>query len=141
MKLTDVLRNRLLKGGDFATYFDSGTIKIYSGTVPATADTALGAQVLLAQATFGADAFAAASSGSMAANAITADSSADAAGNPSFARICTSGGTAGAQVTVGKTGGAEELLINTVDGSSNPYIAAGGSVSVSSLTVTLPAGT
>ncbi len=51
------------------------------------------------------------------------------------------GTTVFADVSVGKTGGSEELLINTVDGSNNPYIAAGGPVSVSSMTITYGVGT
>lgn len=50
---------------------NSGFIDIYDGTIPASADTAIGAQVKLATLTFGATAFAAAASASKTANAIT----------------------------------------------------------------------
>lgn len=74
--------------------------------------------------------------------AVTQDSSADAPGIPTFARIYESDGTTvWGEVSVGKTGGSEELLINTVDGSGNPFISAGGPVSISSFTVTFGAGT
>lgn len=72
---------------------DSGYIRIYDGTQATTADTALGAQVLLAELRFGATAFGAASAGVATANAITADSSANASGTPTWARILKSDGT------------------------------------------------
>ena len=50
-----------------ATLCNSGLIKIYDGTQPATADTALGAQVLGVTLTFGATAFPAANSGLLTA--------------------------------------------------------------------------
>ncbi len=72
---------------------DSGYIRIYDGAQPATADTALGAQVLLAELRFGADAFPAAVAGLLTANAITSDASADATGTAAWARILKSDGT------------------------------------------------
>jgi hypothetical protein len=63
---------------------NSGILRIYSGTRPATADTALGAQVLLAECTLNATAFGAAANRVATANAVTQDTSANAAGNPSF---------------------------------------------------------
>lgn len=72
---------------------DSGYIRIYDGAQPATADTALGAQVLLAELRFGADAFPAASAGLLTANAVTSDPSANATGTAAWARILKSDGT------------------------------------------------
>ncbi len=54
-----------------APLFNSGFLDIYSGTQPATGDTAIGAQVLLASLTFNATAFPAAVAGVLTANAIT----------------------------------------------------------------------
>jgi hypothetical protein len=120
---------------------NSGYIRIYSGTRPAGPDTAL-SNTLLAELTFGVTAFGAASNRIATANAITSDSSADAAGIPTFARLFESNGTTVVvDISVGKTGGAEELLITTTDGGGNPYIAAGSTVSISSLTLTQPIGT
>lgn len=120
---------------------NDGYCRIYSGTRPTNADTALSGNTLLAELRFGSTAFGAASSGVSTANAMTQDSAADAAGNPTFARLFQSNGTTVfGDISVGKTGGAEELLINTTDGSSNPYIAAGGAVSISSFTITFPVG-
>ena len=75
-----------------ATLCNSGLIKLYDGTQPATADTALGAQVLGVTLTFGATAFPAANSGLLTANAITAGT-AGAAITPTWARILKSDGT------------------------------------------------
>ncbi len=49
----------------------AGTIKIYSGTIPTDADTAIGAQVLRATLTFSDPAFGAAANGVATASAIT----------------------------------------------------------------------
>ena len=112
---------------------NSGYIRIYDGTQPANADTAVGAQVLLAELRFGADAFGAASTGTITANAITDDSSANATGTATWARILASNGT-----TVwfdGSVGtSAANVVINTVS------IVTGAVVSCSSLTFTVGKG-
>lgn len=87
-----------------ATLCNSGTIKIYDGTQPATADTALGAQVLGVTLTFGATAFPAASGGLLTANAITAGT-AVAGITPTWARIFKSDGiTVVMDVSAGASG-------------------------------------
>lgn len=72
---------------------DTGYIRIYDGSQPANADTAVGAQVLLAELRFGADAFGAASGGTITANAITSDPSANATGTAAWARVLQSNGS------------------------------------------------
>jgi hypothetical protein len=72
---------------------DNGYIRIYDGSKPATADTAVGAQTLLAELRWNATAFGAASNGVATANAITADSSANATGTASWFRALGSDGT------------------------------------------------
>lgn len=72
---------------------NTGYIRIYDGSQPADADTAVGAQVLLAELRFNADAFGAAVAGLITANAITSDASANATGTASWARILASDGT------------------------------------------------
>lgn len=111
---------------------NSGSLRIYSGTPPADADAALSGNTLLAQLTLGSTAFGAASSGVVTANAITADSSADATGTPTFFRILASNGTT---VIYQGTAGASGQELNLSDLSSG-QIVAGGSVSISSLTIT-----
>lgn len=74
-------------------YFDvlnSGHVLGYDGTQPANADTALGAQVLLFDCSFGSTAFAAASAGSKTANSITDDSSANNSGTLSWMTLVVS---------------------------------------------------
>ena len=72
---------------------NSGYLRIYDGTQPTNADTAIGAQVLLAELRFGTTAFAAASGGVATANAITSDSSANATGTATWYRTLKSDGT------------------------------------------------
>ncbi len=72
---------------------DNGYLRIYDGTQAATADTAVGAQVLLAELRFNATAAPAASGGVLTFNAITADSSANASGTASWFRALKSDGT------------------------------------------------
>jgi hypothetical protein len=93
-----------------ATLCNSGLIKIYDGTQPATADTVLASNTLGVTLTFGATAFPAAASGLLTANAITAGT-AVAGITPTFARIFKSDGTtvvmdvsagaSGANLTIG----------------------------------------
>lgn len=112
---------------------NGGTLRIYSGTKPASVDTALSGNTLLAQLTFGNPAFGSASNGVAAANAITADSSADATGTAAFFRaFASNGSTAVFDGTCG-TANADLVLSST-------SISTGGEVSVSSLTYTQPKG-
>jgi hypothetical protein len=110
----------------------AATLRIYDGTAPATADTALSGNTLLAQLTMSDPAFGAASNGVATASAITQDSSADATGTASFFRILDSNGTVIIQGTVGTSGC--DLNLNTVS------LVAGAAVSVTSLTYTQPKG-
>lgn len=110
---------------------NNGSVRIYSGTAPADADASLSGNTLLAQLTLGATAFGSASSGVATANTITADSSADATGTPTFFRLLTSGGTVVYQGTAGASG--QECNLT---GLSGGQITVGGNVGVSSLTIT-----
>jgi len=108
----------------------AGTIKIYTGTIPTDANTAIGAQVLLATLTFSDPAFGAASNGVATASAITSDTTADATGTATWARIADSNGTTIMDVTVGTSG--EDINLNTTS------IVAGATVAITSLTYTQP---
>ena len=119
----DAVVDRIDAGG-------AGTIKIYTGTIPTDADTAIGAQTLLATLTFSATAFGAASNGVATASAITDDTSADATGTAAWARIASGAGTTQMDVTVGTSG--EDINFNTVS------FVAGATVAITSLTVTQP---
>jgi hypothetical protein len=119
----DAIVDRLDTGG-------AGTIKVYTGTIPTDADTAVGAQTLLATLTFSATAFGAASNGVATAAAITSDSSADTNGTAAWARLANGAGTTIMDVTVGTSG--EDINFNTVS------FVTGATVAISSMTVTVP---
>ena len=131
MPLTPKFSNTTVnaKANAVGNSLDLGYIRIYDGTQATDADTAIGAQVLLAELRFGADAFGAASAGVITANAITSDASANATGTASWARILASDGT-----TVwldGSVGTAtSNIILNTVS------IVLAAVVSISSLTIT-----
>ena len=93
-----------------STLCNSGIIRVYDGTQPATADTGLAGNTLGVTLTFGATAFPAPSGGVLTANAIT--SGVAVAGiTPTWARILksdtttvimdVSAGAAGANLTIG----------------------------------------
>lgn len=111
-----------------AALCNGGTLKIYDGTQPATADTAITTQNLLATLTLGNPAFGSAAAGVATANAITGDTSADATGTASWFRVLTS---AAATVFDGSAGTASaDLILNST------AIQSGASVTISSLTLT-----
>lgn len=125
---TAVARRNAALDAAFDSVLNSGFLRIYDGTQPTDADTALGAQVLLAELTLNATAFAAASGGSKAANAITADSSANATGTATWGTLATSGSVRLFDFSVGTSGA--NLNLNSV------AIQSGAQVSCSSFTIT-----
>lgn len=74
------------------TLLPGGKINLYTGTQPATADTALAGNTLLAAPVLGTPAFPAAAAGVLTANAITA-ANAVATGKATFARTTKADGT------------------------------------------------
>lgn len=109
---------------------NNGYLRIYDGAQPATADTAIGAQVLLAELRLGATAFGAAVNGVITANAISPDASANASGTATWFRVFKSDGTT--PLWDGSVGtSSSDLVLNAV------AIAAGAGVSVSSLVHTV----
>lgn len=114
-----------------------GLLKLYTGTAPADADTALSGNTLLGTLTLSNPAFGNAadiSPGARAtASAITDDTAADATGTASFFRIYNGNGTTCVmQGSVTATGGGGQLELNTV------AIVTGALIKVTSLTVTMP---
>lgn len=89
-----------------------GFLRFYSGTQPATADTALSGNTQLAQLTLAASPFGASSSGTITAAAIGDDVSADATGTATFASFVTSAGVRVLDVSVGTAGA--DINLNTV---------------------------
>lgn len=105
----------------------SGRLRMYDGTPPANANTALSGNNLLADLPLSATFAPAASGGVLTANAITTTNAA-LTGTASFFRLTTSGGTAVLQGSMGLSG--QDLNMNTLS------IVAGGPVAVSSLVLT-----
>lgn len=120
------------KGAAGLARLNSGYIRIYDGAQPATADTAVGAQVLLAELRWNATAFGAGTAGVFSAGAITADSSANATGTPAWFRAL---GSDGATVEFDGTAGAAGCDLN-LSGLVGGQIIMGGTVSVSSFQYT-----
>lgn len=117
------------KADAVARQLDNGYLRIYDGTQPATADTAIGAQVLLAELRFNATSAPAASNGVLTFSAFTADSSANATGTASWFRALQSNGASAVfDGTVGT--GTNDAVINST------AISSGAAVSVSSFTYT-----
>lgn len=113
--------------------YDNGYLRIYDGSQPATPETAISTQTLLAELRFNATAFGSASSGVLTANAITADSSANATGTAAWFRAVKADGTTPLNDgSVGVTPGSFDMVINSVS------INLGANVSCSSFTLTLP---
>lgn len=112
---------------------NTGYLRIYDGTQPATADTVITTQVLLAELRFNATAFAAAVAGVITANSITSDAAADATGTASWFRALKSDGTS--VVFDGSVGEATaDLVLNDIG------IVLGVVTAVTSLTITVSKG-
>lgn len=106
----------------------SGRLRIYDGTAPANANTALSGNNLLVDLPLSATFAPAAAGGVLTANAITTTNAA-LSGNPAtFFRLTTSAGAAVVQGSIGTSGA--DLNLNTTN------IVAGGPVAISSLVLT-----
>lgn len=112
---------------------DNGYLRIYDGTQPANANTAVTTQVLLAELRFNATAAPAASGGTLTMNAITQDSSANNTGTATWFRALKSDGST---VVFDGSVGTSGCDINL--GSTS--ITSGSSVGVTSMTFTVSAG-
>ncbi len=113
-----------------STLANTGYLRIYDGTRPTNANTAVGAQVLLAELRMNATAFGAPTAGVLTANAITPDASANAGGTASWFRLLKSDGTSALfDGEVGTSG--SDCNINSIT------IGAGAQVSVTSFTHTV----
>lgn len=129
LKLTNVAVNA--EADAFSDLLDNGYLRIYSGSQPTTADTALSGNVLLAELRFSAVASPAASAGVITFSTITSDTTADATGTATFFRTFKSDGTT--PVHDGSVGtSSADLVLNSV------AIQAGAQVDVTSLTHTIP---
>lgn len=112
---------------------DNGYLRIYDGTQPANADTAISTQTLLAELRFNADAAPSAVAGVLTFNAITQDSNANNTGTASWFRALKSdGSTVMFDGTVGTSG--SDINIATT------AIVAGAIVGVTSAVYTVSKG-
>ena len=107
----------------------AGTIEIRTGTQPANPGTAASG-TLLATLTLSDPAFGAATGGTATANAIADDTDAAASGTATWFRAYSGAGTAVIDGSAGETG--TDLILD------DAAIVAGGTVSISSWTVTMP---
>jgi len=112
----------------------AGTIQIRSGTQPATANLAA-TGTLLATLTWSDPAFGAASSGVATANSITSDTSADATGTATWARLLDSDSNTIFDCDVGEAADSATITLNSKS------ISAGVEVQITAFTVTHPDGT
>lgn len=111
LKISDTLANA--EANAIASLFNSGFLRIYDGSQPADANTAITTQTLLAELTFGSPAFGAAVAGVITANAITPDSDANASGNATWYRCVKSDGvTVLVDGSVGSTGSGCDCEMN-----------------------------
>lgn len=135
INITIATRNAMLSAINTAVNAGAGAgkLRIYDGSKPANADTAVGAQVLLAEITLADPAFAAPSGGTMDIDADpdVSDASANATGTASWARIVDSDNNAVYDGTVA-TSGADFNISST-------SITSGQTVTLVSGTLTLPA--
>ena len=120
-----------------AGLLDNGYLRIYDSTggtgQPATVDTAIGSQVLLAELRFANPSDAGAANGVVTFSAMTADSSANATGTATWFRAFSSNGTTAVwDGSVGTSGAT--LNLNTTS------IVTGAAVSVTSLIFTVNKG-
>ena len=90
----------------------AGTIKFYTGTQPASPADAITSQVLLGTLTFS-DPCGSVSAGALTMSAITQDSSADATGTATWARVADSTGATVCDADITVTGAGGTIQMNT----------------------------
>lgn len=135
MRIIADLRNA--QADAIATLIDAGagagTIKLYTGSMPAHPADAIGAVTLLGTLTFADPCVAApAAAGVLTFDTITQDAAADNAGVAAWARIADSNGNAVFDVNVGTADAS--IILNTTT------IVAGGPIAITSFTITIPEG-
>lgn len=130
--ISSAARNAAVDGiVDLLDVGGAGTLKIYTGTQPAGPGTAITGQTLLGTLTLSATAFGDATGGTATAAAITSDTTADASGTAAWFRAASGAGTAVIDGSVGTA--TADLILDSVS------IVAGGTIAVTSWTITMPA--
>lgn len=134
-RLAAATRNAMLQA--IVTRLDLGagpaTMKIYSGPMPPTGDTALSGNTLLGTLTFSKPAAPAPADGTLAFATITEDSSADASDKATFARLQDSNGGLVGDFDVGDEKSDAVIKLNSTN------IAEGGPIRITAFTISLPA--
>lgn len=132
IRIAEATRNAMLDA--LIAQMDLGagaaTLKLYSGTQPANADTALAGNTLLATLTFSNPAAPGAVAGVVTFDTITEDSAADATATATFARIQDSDGNVVFDGDVNTV--SSMIVLNTTS------IVTGGPVRITSFTITIP---
>lgn len=111
----------------------AGTVQIRTGGQPATAGTAA-TGTLLGTLTLSDPAFGAAVNGVATAGAVTGDSSADTTGTAGWYRVLDSTGVTVMDGAISEAGGGGDMILDKTT------IIAGGTIAITSWTVTQPAG-
>ena len=132
IKLSTAVGNSVLDAINTALNAGSGAalIRIYNGTMPASPNTAITTETLLAELTCSDPAAPSANTKTLTFSTITQDASANATGTASWARLVDSSGTAVCDVDITVTGGGGFLQMNTTS------IVVGGPVLISSFIIT-----
>lgn len=112
---------------------NGGTVKVYTGTRPATADTALSSNTLLATFTFATSSFSAPSGGSATVSSLPLSATAVANGTATWFRCADESGDTVFDGSVGITSSGADLEISTT------AITTGLVVSMTGGTLTQPA--
>jgi hypothetical protein len=134
VRLPTATRNQMCDAAvDLIDVGTNGTLKIYTGTQPATADTAASG-TLLATFALPDPAFGASSSGTATLLGVPLSTTGAAAGTAGWFRVEASAPTTIFDGAVGATGSGAELELNTTT------ISVGVNVSITSGTFTMPAG-
>lgn len=129
LKTSIVARNAALDA--IAALANNGYLRIYDGAQPATPETAVSGQTLLAELRMNATAFPAASGGILTANAITSDTVINATGTATWYRLLKSDGTT--VLWDGSVGTASaDMILNAV------ALVANAQLDISTLTYTMP---
>ena len=106
-----------------ARRLDTGYLRIYSGTQPASADTAISSQTLLAELRFSATSAPNAVNGVLTCNSLTPDNAADATGTATWFRTLGSDGTSVVlDGSIGATGSSNNLELSTTSIVQNAQI-------------------
>ncbi len=129
VQLTNLAVNTM--GDAFAPLLDNGYLRIYDGTQPANGDTAIGAQVLLAELRWNATAFPATVAGVLTANALIGDSSANATGTATWFRALKADGTTSVWDGSVGTSNADMVLVSV-------SITMGQIITINAAGITLP---